>query len=276
VRSCLTVLLACLVAAVTFAEGALAHDFPTELRRHYRFLPRRSILNETGGIYPRDIDYRVFGTFDWRDTTVNPVADGFVSFDNVEAWASHPILAYVLNLNNVLGMEHLVGYQLPVMAPFDVYKFRGKSADGSAVELYASVIGPWLHLRGGTTPPPGSADFFVYHLRATARERPFADFNGDDVVASDDLARWENGFGSSTTLSNSAPLGDANDDKVVDGGDFLLWQTQLGVAPPSDAEFDAAIAAAIASEASALAVPEPGSAWLLAVGGGLMMLRRRR
>jgi len=146
--------LALSIVGLLWADRLSAQSFPNEIRRHYRFLPRLSVLNESGGIFPRDIDYRVFGTFDWRDTTVNPVADGFISFDNVEAWASHPILAYVLDVDEVMGLSNLAGYQLPVLAPFDVYHFTGRTDDASSVELFASVIGPWLRMRGQTTPPP--------------------------------------------------------------------------------------------------------------------------
>ena len=40
----------------------------------YRFLPRHSVLTETGGIFPREVDYRVFGTFDWVESRPGPAA----------------------------------------------------------------------------------------------------------------------------------------------------------------------------------------------------------
>ena len=260
----------CLVSAPT----ATAQFDATTV--HYRFLPRHSILNETGGFYPRDIDYRVFGTFDWRDTTRIPFADGFISFRNVDAWASHPILAYVLDLDRVLGLSNLTGYQLPVMSPFDVYKFEGKTDDESSVELYATVIGPWLRLRGGTTPPPGSADFFVYNLQAVARRTPFADFNDSSTVEADDLTKWSGGFGTSPTVSDTSPFGDANNDLLVDGTDFLTWQRQLGEAAPPVAALDAAMDAALASLSAAVApVPEPGSLAIFCVAALVFTVRRR-
>jgi len=78
----------------------------------------------------------------------------------------------------------------PVAAPFDVYQFDGTTQDGSSVKLIAAEIGPWLRLRGETTPPPGSADFFSYELRAVARRVPFADFTQDDAVDRADLEKW--------------------------------------------------------------------------------------
>ena len=69
-----------------------------------------------------------------------------------------------------------------------------------------------------------------------------ADFDKDGDVDCADLTIWRGAFG----LNN---LGDADGDNDSDGADLLLWQQQLGSAP----------AAAVAA-----AVPEPGSATLLA------------
>jgi hypothetical protein len=261
----------------SLAADAASADLPERVR-HYRFLPQRSVLNESGGIYPRSTDFRVYGTFDF--VTARPdsqIGLEDAKFDNVVAWASHPILAYVLPLNRVLNLEGLKGRQLPVLGPYDAYKFEGVNAEGSAVNLNASVIGPWFHLRGETTPPPGSADMFVYEIRATARQTPFADFNRSESVDGSDLSTWLSGFGSTPLTGDSALVGDANDDHIVDGADFLTWQRQLGETPPADAAFDAVISAALASEAVAVAsVPEPGSFVVLAMGAALVIGWRRR
>jgi len=275
---CLTAVLFSVLASLGGAASAQAPDAPTIIR-HYRFLPRRSVLNESGGKPPRDVDFRVFGPFDfvtgWDDRE-DPWMGRSAKFENVEAWASHPILAYVLFLNDVLNMEGLKGKQLPVAAPFDVYQFEGSTQDGSSVQLFVSDLGPWLHLRGETTPPPGSADMLVYKLRATARQIPFADFDGDEAVGGEDLGKWSAGYGSTPTV-DGAPFGDANDDHVVDGSDFLTWQRQLGQTAPADAVVDAAISAALAAQAASLsAVPEPNSLGLAAVGAIVVLRARRR
>jgi hypothetical protein len=88
---------------------------------------------------------------------------------------------------------------------------------------------------------------------------PTADFNSDGVINPRDLAIWRQNFGA--TAGVGLPQGDANSDGSVDGADFLVWQRQLGGS-----------AAALANQT---AVPEP-SALLLAVGGSLMTLCRRR
>jgi hypothetical protein len=259
-----------------FAGAADAQD--GQRSTHYRFLPRHSVLNETGGIYPRDIDYRVRGEFDFERLALATVwpPQYLYKFDDVDAWAAHPILAYVLPLNQVLNLEGLTGRQLPVAGPFDVFKFEGKTQDGSSVDLYATQIGPWLRLRGETTPPPGSADMFEYKLSAVARQTPFADFNDNDAVDANDLAKWTGGFGSTPSGANGSQLGDSNGDQRVDGADFLAWQQQLGEAPPI-AALDAAMDAALASlTVSAAAVPEPGSLALIGVGVAFIAAVRRR
>jgi hypothetical protein len=82
-----------------------------------------------------------------------------------------------------------------------------------------------------------------------------ADFDGDGDVDGADLAKWKSDFDSKATS-------DADADGDSDGHDFLAWQRQAGAA---------------ATGANA-AVPEPGSAVLVAVAAGLGMtaVRRRR
>jgi hypothetical protein len=273
-----------LVASLCIALAGVAPSIATaqvELklgRSSYRFLPRYSVLHESGGIYPREVDFRVFGTYDFviEPSPLDvwpPIYDA--SFDEVEAWGSHPILAYVLPLNQVLNLEGLKGQQLPVAAPFDVFRFEGTTQDGSSVELFASIIGPWMRLRGETTPPPGSADFLEYTINAIAHETPFADFDANVVVDEADLTSWTRFFGRTASVAPS--MGDADDDGVVDGTDFLAWQQQLGETKPPVAELDAAMDAALASlSANIAAVPEPSSPALVAIGVALAALKHRR
>jgi hypothetical protein len=278
--SCIKLLVWLAVALIGFAPSIVWAQVELRPERtSYRFLPRYSVLHESGGIYPREVDFRVIGTFDLvtepGPTDVWPPVY-VAKFDDVEAWASHPILAYVLPLNQVLNLEGLHGYQLPVEAPFDLFKFEGTTQDGSAVDLYASIQGPWLRLRGGTTPPPGSADMFEYTIRALARETPFADFNGTGDVDWSDLAKWRSGFSATTPSVEPERFGDADGDRLVDGTDFLSWQQQVGVVDAPLAELDAAMDAALASlNLTFAAVPEPSAASIFAVGM-LTLLNRRR
>ena len=164
------------------AKCSVAQE-PSEILDHYRLVPRLSTLHQTGGIAGIDLRYRLLGKYDFRHGTGWTAK---AAFENAEIWGSIisdlPTPAYVIDVDQILNLEGLDGKALPVGAPFDVYQFRGLTSDGSSVELFAAVIGPWMYLRGATQPPPGSADYFTYHLRALARSGPFADFNGDGVV----------------------------------------------------------------------------------------------
>lgn len=84
---------------------------------------------------------------------------------------------------------------------------------------------------------------------------PSANFDGNENVDADDLARWKAGYG----VGNARGQGDADVDGDVDGGDFLIWQRQLGTSPPS--------------VGAAVATPEPAGAVLMVLAA--MGLRRR-
>ena len=268
------------IVVALLAAAARAHIVSVD---RYRFLPRLSVLNQSGGIGGFDVDFRVMGKFDFT-VELGPT-DGWppqhaAKFSNVDAWASHPILAYVLPLDQTLNLSGLTGLQLPVAAPFDVYQFDGTTQDGSSVKLIAAEIGPWLRLRGETTPPPGSADFFSYELRAVARRVAFADFTQDDAVDRADLEKGAGRFGLNTSALDGLAQGDANGDGVSDGADFLEWQRQAGEAVPAIASLDAMVNSALATlttsnSAAISAVPEP-AAWGLWISGCAAMLLRRR
>lgn len=236
--------LAAIVALLFFSYTASAqYDGRVE---HYRFLPRTSVINQSGGFAGFNIDYRVTGEFDFRVLpsmlAVYPPVH-VAKFENVEATGKHPMHAD-LDVDSALNLSGLLGWELLHPQQRGVFRFRGETGDGSAVDLLAKLEGPWLYMRGGTTPPAGSADFFEYHIKAIARRAPSADFNGDEKVDGADLAAWSSGGAS--------------------GGDFLEWQRQLGETPPSIASLDAAIDAALATASTGTAspVPEPSALML--------------
>jgi hypothetical protein len=264
----LTFLLLVPAATGLVAQPARAQD-PPALLDHYRLLPRLSTLHRSGGIAGIDERYRLIGKYDLRHGT-GWTAEA--SFENAEVWGSiisdlpHP--AVVLDVDEILNLEGLKGEALPVAAPFDVYQFTGQTADGSSVELFASVIGPWMYLRGGTHPPPDSADYFTYQLRAVARSRPFADFNDDGVVDAADY----------TVLRDSGGLGGvgaASSDDVTAGAGFAEWKQQFGESVPDFAAMEAMMAGMAAGLAAATATPEPAAMWLAIVGGLLIAGWRR-
>ena len=57
-----------------------------------------------------------------------------------------------------------------------------------------------------------------------AASEPAADFNQDGVTSGRDFLRWQQGFGSGTTLAD----GDSDADGDVDGDDLDAWQAQFG------------------------------------------------
>ena len=109
--------------------------------------------------------------------------------------------------------DGLTGSDPPARAPFIVYQFQGHSADGSAVNLYASILGPWMYLRGGTQPPAGSADYFVYHLASTGAKGTVCGSEwGWPVDASDYALLRKSGLGR---------------DRCGDRGSFAIWRRSL-------------------------------------------------
>jgi hypothetical protein len=238
-----------IVAFVTWLspQGLLAD--PPDIIGHYRFAPRISTIVHSGN---RDYELNVYGTFDfirgWDYGQDPPSIIHYADFENVNAWAHNPLsLAPSLSLDGIFNLSGLRGEELPTASIFEVYKFDGKNLHGDDVEVFVSVLGRWLYLRGQTefVDHPGVG----WRLSAFARQRPFADFDEDGDVDLDDLTAWKERAGAWVGMN------DADGDDFQTAADFLYWQQQLGETPPSAATFEAAINAALA--ASATAIPEP-------------------
>jgi hypothetical protein len=170
----------------------------------------------------------------------------------------------VIDADEIFNLEGLRGTQLLVDSPFDIYRFTGELPDDSSVELFAALAGRWMFLQGGTEPPPGSADFFEYDIRALARSRPFADFNADGVVdAADYVLARDSGW--------------AGGEPETAGAGLAEWREQFGEAVPDIAKMETALSAAVASFVPSAGVPEP-ACLSLAIAGGMLVtgLRRRR
>jgi hypothetical protein len=254
-----SILAALALWTVTFAMLAEAQAEQGPSVRRYRFLPQHSsFVASRPWLEAPDVQLRVFGTFEVRFTpgAGQPWGGNGAEFLNVNAWAYNPLTAAApIDLDKALNLSGLRGFQLPVLAPFDRYEFEGKNADGSAVDLFASVIGRRFLLDGGTTPPADGKNHVVYELQSEALERPFADFNDDAKVDGADLATWFSGAGTSVSGDvDSALVGDADGDYAVDGADFLTWQRQLSeparaAAVPEPATFSLAIACTLTAMA---------------------------
>jgi hypothetical protein len=249
-------------SVILFAQPALPQNSIGDLD-HYRIVPRYSVLRETGGFAGVDNRYRLMGKYDLLH---NIGGTPRARFENAEVWGSPisdgPVIAIVLDVDELLNLEELKGEQLPVAAPFDVYQFTGNMDDGSSVNLFASVIGPWMYLRGHTEPPPGSADFFEYQIKVLARSpRPFADFNDDGTVdAADFVLDRKNASAADPDVANYAD-----------------WVQQFGETAPNIDAMDADLSSAVGSSGSTSSgIPEPASVGLALLGSIIVASLRRR
>jgi hypothetical protein len=245
------------------ADRAPAQD-PAEFLQHFRLVPRLSRLHKTGGFAGVNERYRLIGEFDLSRSNDSRVQ---ASFENAEIWGSlisnNPTPAVVLDVDEILNLEGLQGTQLLVDSPFDIYRFTGELPDDSSVELFAALAGAWIYIHGGTEPPPGSADFFEYDIRALGRSRPFADFNADGVVDAADYVLARNS-------------GSSGGEPETAGAGLAEWHQQFGESVPDIAKMDAALSAAVAGFAAAASVPEPVSMSLVIAGGLVLACLRRR
>jgi len=251
-----------MTATQSFAQ---LHDWFSQ----YRFLPRHSTLQVEGGFAGVEVLANIFGTFDFYDEADGLCDSCFIrspQFLSVDATAINPadFGPYSFDVDQALNLTGLEGEQLPVAAPFDVFKFRGEDGQGAPMNLTVIKLGRWMYMHGEND--PGCCDFFNYEIEAIARRTPFADFTHDDRVDAADAAAWIGAYGTNAG-------GDANGDEDSDGGDFLNWQRQLGDEMPSMESF--AALAALSSGPAASSVPEP-STLVLRLGMGLGGIGRRR
>ena len=259
-----TLLAACALATSAGLGQAQDNSLPFEPRlTHYRVLPRLSVLHQTGGFAGVDIRYRVRGDFDF-EVTQSPLAVFppiySARFVDPELVGLHPVRDDLFDVDEALNLAKLEGGQTLRHPRWpNLFTFRGETGDGSSVQLHALRRGPWFYMRGGTTPPPGGADFFEFDIRLVARRAPLGDMNDDGVVDGKDLREWAA-------------------DRAGRGDDFLEWQRQLGEKEPTMEELDGELNEALAATgASMAAVPEPTSlAMLLTAGASLAALARRR
>lgn len=139
-------------------QSALAGSVATS---EYVFIPRQSAIAQTGGIAGVHWVYALDGRFRLK---VDPDA-GVASFTLVDANAVGE--GRTLDPNEAFNMTGLTG---TVLSDTSI-RFTGKVDDGSSVLLTATFDDDLAHLTGGTTPPPGSADFFAFSLDAVAQRK---------------------------------------------------------------------------------------------------------
>jgi hypothetical protein len=128
----------------------------------YVFQPEQSTILQTGGFAGVHWTYRLEGQF---RLTVDGDART-ASFDRVDARATDDSpYQRTLDPNEVFHMTGLTGTVVDETS----IRFEGKAGDESSVLLTLTLTDGTVTLQGQTTPPPHSADFFVFALDAVAR-----------------------------------------------------------------------------------------------------------
>src|SRR5262245_6409000 len=213
-------------------SASRAQPGPPDVVDHFRLVPRQSVLHQSGGIAGLELDFRLSGEYDFRQRFDEHRE---AKFERAEIWGSQisdlPTPAYVLDVDELLNLEGLKGEALPVLAPFNVYKFTGEAPDKSSVNLFAAVLGRWMYVRGSTEPPPDSADFFSYQFHWLARSRPFADVSGDGVVDAADVVMIRD------AETSGVAVGSELDGTA--GVTYTDWVQQFGERIPDISAFEA-------------------------------------
>lgn len=263
--------------AVCPAQSQTTTPRPPIQLEHYRVLPRLSTLHVSGGFAGFDDLYRLTGEYDFAHS-IGP--DSSARFVDPEIWGSpiskYPTIAIVRDVDAELNLTGLKGEAIPVGAPFDVYGFRGETAEGSPLRLFAAVVGPWMYVKGASRARPDTADMFEYELRMVAHQRPFLDPNGDGRVDAADYVALRDQGGSSEALGGAGA--------VVGDSILLDWQAQFGQEAPDFGSVDAMLGSMLANEgapvASSTPIPEPATLLLSFLAAGLFcgfsILRRSR
>jgi len=160
----LMLLAVCLLTQSAKAEHAGSETSPPRWASTYVFLPDQSKVVQTGGIAGIHWTYSIEGQF---ELTVDPNA-GAASFAHVDANATDDSpFKRTLDLNHVFNMTSLVG----TVVDDTTLNFTGKAPDGSDVGITVTLADDVAHLTGQTTPPPNSADFFIFSLDAVAQRK---------------------------------------------------------------------------------------------------------
>ncbi len=152
-------LFAALLAFCLFAPPARAGQTST-----YGFVADKSTITQTGGIAGIHRTYTITGTFQ----LMLDFAAGKASFARVDANAvDDSPFQHALDPNEVFNMTELSG----VWIDGTTVRFNGIAHDGSSVLLTLTFTDGSVALKGGTIPPPNSADFFVFTLDAVAQRK---------------------------------------------------------------------------------------------------------
>jgi hypothetical protein len=130
----------------------------------YIFEPNQSTILQTGGFAGVNWTYAVEGRF---QLTVDFDA-GTASFDKVDANAvDDSQYRRTLDPNQVFAMTSLVG----ITTGDTTLEFTGFADDGSSNLLEMTIVDDTVTMKAQTTPPPNSADFFIFSMDAVAQRK---------------------------------------------------------------------------------------------------------
>ncbi len=143
--------------------GSVAEGGPA-VTNEYRFVIDRSTVLQTGGVAGVEQTYHIEGRF---VLTVDAGART-AAFTSVDANLIPQTEAWPRTLDDIFNLTALAGTIIDDTS----IGFTGRSRDGSDVALTLVFQEDHVRLTGETTPPPNSADFFVFALDATAQRQP--------------------------------------------------------------------------------------------------------
>jgi hypothetical protein len=145
-------------------EASKSLSGPISGMNQYTFLPELSTLVQTGGIAGVNWTYRIEGNFQLTvDLTARTAI--FSQIDVVAIDDGPPVQE--LDLNQEFSLDSLVGF----IADDGTIEFHGKAVNNSDIILSLTFSDDSVHFIGETIPPEGSADFFIFHIDASAQRK---------------------------------------------------------------------------------------------------------
>lgn len=162
----------CLISIPTqVSEGEPAATADHQQSSRYIFLSEQSTVVQTGGIAGVHRIYVIEGQF---LLAVDPNA-GTALFTQVDANATDDSpYRRTLDVNEVFNMTELAG----TIVDDGSIKFKGIADNASDVLITMTFKDGCVHLTGETTPPAGSADFFIFSMDAIAQRKYGGDRDG--------------------------------------------------------------------------------------------------
>ena len=134
---------------------------PVSVTTVFRFVPELSTLLQAGGFagvyWPHTIEGQFTLSVDFTAGTAS-----LTEVDAVGTYEGPP--ARTLNVGEALKMTALAGS----VEQDGSIRFTGEGDNETAIELTLTFKSDSVQIRGNTTPPPNSADFFILEMDAVA------------------------------------------------------------------------------------------------------------